>query len=74
MALVRLVAATALVVFLAMLDYVSTSYAFLELSGNKYFSEGGSLANWALKQGGFSRLFWIDVAAASALVLLAVTA
>ena len=58
---------------LIILDYVST-YAFLELSGNKYLFEGGSLARWALREGGFSKLFWTDMASVSTLVLLAIIA
>jgi hypothetical protein len=62
----------ALVVLLAMLDYTST-YAFLELSGNKALYEGGRLASWALHKGGISLLLWVDIAAVSALILLAIS-
>jgi hypothetical protein len=62
----------ALVGLLAVLDYIST-YAFLELSGNKSLYESGKLASWALQKGGISLLFWTDVAAVSALILLAVS-
>jgi len=61
----------ALVGFLAMLDYVST-YAVLELSGNKYVYESGPLASWALQIGGFTGLFLFDMAAISTLLLIAV--
>ena len=62
----------ALVGFLALLDYVST-YAALELSTNKYLFEGGSLANWALKMGGFTGLFLFDIVAITILLLTALT-
>ena len=55
-----------------MLDYVSTD-AVLELSGKTYVYEGGPLASWALRMGGFTGLFLVDMAAASALLLTAVT-
>ena len=61
-----------LVVLLATLDYIST-YAFLELSGNKYLYESGKLASWALHKGGFTLLFCVDIAAISALILLAIS-
>lgn len=61
----------AIVGCLAALDYVST-YAVLELSGNKYICEGGPLANWALQIGGFTGLLLLDIAAATALLLAAV--
>ena len=61
-----------LVCFLAVLDYVST-YALLELSGKTHVYEGGSLAGWALRMGGFKGLLLVDVAAVSALLLTAVT-
>jgi len=62
----------ALVCLLAVLDYVST-YAVLELSGNEYVYEGGPLASWALQIGGFTWLFLVDMAAAIALLLVAIT-
>jgi len=62
----------ALVGLLAMLDYVST-YAVLELSGRLDVYESGPLASWALRTGGFTGLFLVDMAAASALLLVAVT-
>ncbi|MFC1916405.1 hypothetical protein ACFLW4_06950 [Chloroflexota bacterium] len=62
----------ALVGFLAVLDYTST-YIALELSGNKYLYEGGLLANWALRTGGFAALFLFDLAAISTLLLAALT-
>jgi hypothetical protein len=58
--------------FLALLDYVST-YAALELSGNKYVYEGGKLASWALQKGGFAGLFLFDVVALTALFIIAVS-
>lgn len=62
----------ALVCLLAILDYVST-YAVLEFSGNEYVYEGGPLASWALQIGGFTWLFLVDMAAAIALLLVAIT-
>ena len=62
----------ALVGLLAALDYVST-YAVLELSGKAHVYEGGPLASWALGMGGFTGLFLVDMAAASTLLLAAVT-
>lgn len=61
----------ALVSFLVVLDYVST-YAVLELSGKADVYEGGLLASWALQRGGFTGLFLVDMAAASALLLVAI--
>jgi hypothetical protein len=63
----RLMAMCAL---LALLDYIST-YGFLQLSGNRFLFEGGMLAGWALKKGGFPTLFFIDAAALISLLLLA---
>jgi hypothetical protein len=57
--------------FLAMLDYTST-YAVLELSGNKYVQEGGQFASWALQKGGFAGLFLFDVVALTILLIIAV--
>ncbi|MFC1992869.1 hypothetical protein ACFLV3_03555 [Chloroflexota bacterium] len=54
----------------AFLDFAST-YALLDLSGNKYVYEGGPLASWALARGGFPMLFFIDFIAASLLILIA---
>ena len=62
----------ALVSFLVVLDYAST-YAVLELSGKTCIYEGGPLASWALQVGGFTELFLVDVAAASVLLLAALT-
>ena len=62
----------ALVSLLVVLDYAST-YAALELSGKAYVYEGGPLASWALQMGGFVGLLLIDVIAASALLLIALT-
>jgi hypothetical protein len=61
-----------LVSLLFVLDFAST-YAALELNGNKYVYEGGPLARWALEMGGFPGLFWVDLAAAGVLLLLAIT-
>ena len=61
-----------LVCCVAALDYVST-YAVLELSGKTHVYEGGLLAAWALREGGFMGLLLFDIAAASVLVLTAIT-
>jgi hypothetical protein len=55
-----------------MLDYLST-FAALELSGNKYLYEGGPLANWALQTAGFAGLFLFNIFIISALLLTALT-
>ncbi len=55
----------------ALLDYAST-YAVLELSGKRYLNEGGPLASWALEKGGFGGLFLADLAAITAITVLAV--
>ncbi|MFC1931210.1 hypothetical protein ACFLXJ_03310 [Chloroflexota bacterium] len=60
----------ALIVLLALLDYIST-YVALEISGNEYLYEGGLLASWALRTGGFAGLLLFDLAAISALILVA---
>jgi hypothetical protein len=60
----------ALAGLLALLDYATTCAA-LELSGKGY-SEGGLLAGWALRIGGFGWLFLVDMGAVFALALLAV--
>ena len=62
----------ALVGLLVMLDYLST-FAALELSGNKYLYEGGLLANWALQTAGFAGLFLFNIFIISALLLTALT-
>jgi len=62
----------ALVGLLAVLDYAST-YAALELSGNTRVYEGGPLASWALRTGGFPALLMVNIAAASILLLAAIT-
>ena len=62
----------ALVGLLVMLDYLST-FAALELSGNKYLYEGGPLANWALQTAGFAGLFLFNIFIISALLLTALT-
>ena len=61
-----------LVFVVVSLDFAST-YAVLELSGNKYVFEGGLMARWALGIGGFPALFFTDIVAASFLLLVAVT-
>ena len=53
-------------------DYVGT-YAVLELSGKTYVYEDGPLARWTLRMGGFTGLFLVDMAAASALLLATAT-
>jgi hypothetical protein len=58
------------VISLVVLDFCST-FAFLELSGNKNLYESGPVARWALEMGGFSRLFLIDLIAACVLMLFA---
>ena len=60
------------VAFVALLDYAST-YAILALSGKSYLNEAGSLASWALDQGGFAGLFLADLAAVFAISLAAIT-
>ena len=60
----------ALVGIMALLDYATTCAA-LEWSGKGY-SEGGLLAGWALRIGGFGWLFLVDMGAVFALALLAV--
>ncbi len=62
----------ALVGLLALLDYTST-YAFLELSGNQYVYESGPLASWALEAGGLTGLLFFDLVAASTLSIMAIT-
>ncbi len=61
----------ALVGIMALLDFITTCAA-LELSGKGY-SEGGLLAGWALRIGGFGWLFLVDIGAVFALALLAIT-
>ena len=61
-----------LVCCVAALDYAST-YAVLELSGKTHVYEGGLLASWALRKGGFMGLLLVDIAAASVLLLTAIT-
>ncbi len=59
--------------FVALLDYAST-YAVLELSGKRYLNEGGPLASWALEKGGFAGLFLADLAAVTAISVVAIVA
>jgi hypothetical protein len=54
---------------LAALDFIST-YVFLEVSTNSRLVEGGPLAGWALKNGGFFGLFLIDFLSVGSLILL----
>jgi len=61
----------ALVGIMALLDYATTCAA-LEWSGKGY-AEGGLLAGWALRVGGFGWLFLVDMGAVFALALLAIT-
>ena len=61
----------ALAGIMALLDYATTCAA-LELSGKGY-SEGGLLAGWALRIGGFGWLFLVDIGAVFALALAAIT-
>jgi uncharacterized membrane protein (DUF485 family) len=58
---------------LAVLDYVST-FAALELSGNNQVIEAGLLAGWALRTGGFLKLFLVDTVCIGSLILLAMGA
>jgi hypothetical protein len=58
---------------LAVLDYLSTFNA-LELSGKNRVAEVGMVAKWALGTGGFSRLFFVDLAAVCTLFCLAISA
>ncbi len=51
------------VILVAVLDHAST-FALLELSGKPHFSEGGLVASWALRIGGFRMLLLVDIAAA----------
>jgi hypothetical protein len=60
----------ALVGIMALLDFITTCAA-LELSGKGY-SEGGLLAGWALRIGGFGWLFLVDIGAVLALALVAI--
>ena len=61
---------SALVFILVILDFCST-YAFLRLSGNTQLYEGGLLAGWSLRQGGFPLLLLIDLLAVGTLIGLA---
>jgi hypothetical protein len=59
-----------LVILLAVLDYLST-YAFLTFGSSPQVIEGGLLAGWALRTGGFFKLFLVDTACIGALTSLA---
>ncbi|UCH51037.1 MAG: hypothetical protein JSV54_08555 [Chloroflexota bacterium] len=61
-----------LVGFLTVIDFIST-YVALDLSGNKNLYEGGLLANWALRTGGFAGLLLFDIAATITLLLVVLT-
>jgi len=61
----------ALVYSVVSLDFAST-YAVLRLSGNRYVFEGGPMASWALRIGGFPALFCADIIAASFILLVAI--
>ena len=61
-----------LVYYVVILDFAST-YALLRLSGNKNVFEGGAMASWALKLGGFPVLFFADIVIVSLLILVAFT-
>jgi hypothetical protein len=58
-----------IIVVLACLDYIST-LVFLTFGSNK-LAEGGLLAGWALRTGGFPKLFLVDMAVVGALIILA---
>lgn len=55
------------------LDYMST-FSALALSGKDHVYENGPLAGWALQTGGFVLLFFVDLAAAGVLSLVAISA
>jgi len=57
---------------LAVLDYIST-YAFLTLSNNSVY-EGGLIAGWALREGGFRGLLLIDILAIMTVLAIAMSA
>jgi hypothetical protein len=59
------------VVLLAVLDYVST-FAALELSGNRHISEAGLLAKWALHSGGFAGLLLVDIVSIGTIICVAI--
>jgi hypothetical protein len=59
------------VILLAFLDYLST-YAFLRVRSSDQVVEGGPVAGWALRTGGFGRLFIVDAVIILALILLAI--
>lgn len=62
-----------LVGILAVLDYVST-YSFLTYGRIPQVAEGNHFAAWALKTGGFPKLFLMDLISVGTLILLAVVA
>ena len=62
-----------LVALLAALDLIST-YALLELSGKTDVYEGGLLARWALKAGGWNGLYIMNALAVGGLSIVAVSA
>jgi hypothetical protein len=61
-----------LVFVLTLLDYATTCAA-LEFSGNDY-EEGGLLAGWVLRVGGFGWLFLVDIGVVIGMSLVAVAA
>jgi hypothetical protein len=52
---------------LVLLDFTST-YACLELSGNTSLYEGGLLAAWSLRNGGYPLMFIVDLLAVGTLI------
>ena len=62
-----------LVALLGALDLIST-YVLLELSGKTDVYEGGMLARWALRTGGFNGLYVMNAAAVGLLSVIAVSA
>ena len=62
-----------LVALLAALDLIST-YLLLEHSGKSYAYESGPLAGWALRQGGYDRLYVVNAVGVGGLCVVAVAA
>ena len=62
-----------LVALLAALDHVST-FILLELSDKPDVYEGGLLASWALRRGGFNGLYIMDAVAVGLLCVIAALA
>jgi hypothetical protein len=61
----------ALVASIGIMDFTST-YVVLAVIRNPRIGESGPLAGWALATGGFVFLFFIDLVAAAAVLLIAV--